>query len=319
MRKMTLSLQVMVFLAMVWLQGAYADPGQIFKTTRVNAQVYALVGELGQRSPDNLGDNITCGFIIADDGVVVIDTGGSQAGAKAIVSAIRKITDKPIRWAINSGGQDHRWLGNDYFHNVVGAKIIAASAGKKDMQARLYQLVESAHSHVGKRFAGTKPDFPDTTFADHYRLPMQGMDIELIYTGGAHTHGDLLVWLPKDKIVFSGDTVFADRLLGIQPGLGLQWIRALEKLRDGLHPTTVIPGHGNVASLQKAMDDSLGYLVMLRDGARKLIDEGAFDSVEVAEKLDQSKFSYLKNYSDSRFRSENAIRMADEVFAQLGQ
>lgn len=294
---------------------AHAGDDDIFKVVKVNEQVYALVGELGQRSPQNLGNNMTSGFIIADEGVVVVDTGGSEAGAEVISKAVRRVTDKPILWAINTGGQDHRWLGNDYFQTVFRAKVIASEAGKKDMLARTFQQVDMAQRNIGERFEGTRPAYPDVTFAERHKLAIRDVDIELIYTGGAHTPGDILVWLPKDRIVFTGDAVFSDRLLGIQPGLGLKWISALERLRDDIKPQTVVPGHGNVSTLDKPLADSLGYLLMLRDGTKKAIADGAFDPVEVSEKLDQSQFSYLLNYNDSRFRSENAIRMAEEVFA----
>ena len=287
-----------------------------FKTVKVNERVYALVGELGQRSPSNLGNNMTAGFIIGDDGVVVIDTSGSRAGAEVMVKAIRAVTDKSIRWAVNTGGQDHRWLGNDYFRSVQGAKILAAEEGLKDQQARGFQQMDMARRNIGESgFAGTKEAYADTTFKGRQRLDVKGVQVELIYTGGAHTHGDLWVWLPQERIVFAGDSVFAERLLGIQPGLGFKWIAALERMRDELQPVTVIPGHGNVTTLDKALKDSLGYLEMLRDGSRKLIADGAFDPVEVADKLDQSAFAYLANYEDKRFRGQNAMRMAEEVFA----
>lgn len=287
-----------------------------FKTVKVNQRVYALVGELGQRSPSNLGNNMTAGFIIGDDGVVVIDTSGSRAGAEVMVKAIRAVTDKPIRWAINTGGQDHRWLGNDYFRTVQSARIIAAEEGLKDQQARSFQQMDMARRNIGEAgFAGTKEAYADTTFKARHSLEVKGVQVELIYTGGAHTRGDLWVWLPRERIVFAGDSVFAERLLGIQPGLGFKWIAALERLRDELKPVTVIPGHGNVTTLDKALKDSLGYLQMLREGSQRLIAEGAFDPVEVAEKLDQSAFAYLANYEDKRFRGQNAMRMAEEVFA----
>jgi glyoxylase-like metal-dependent hydrolase (beta-lactamase superfamily II) len=294
---------------------AQARDDDIFKVVKVNERVYALVGELGQRSPQNLGNNMTSGFIIADEGVVVVDTGGSKAGAEVIANAVRRVTDKPILWAINTGGQDHRWLGNDHFQTVLKAKVIASEAGKNDMVARTFQQVDMAKRNIGERFEGTRPAYPDVTFTERHKLAIRGVDIELIYTGGAHTPGDILVWLAKDRIVFTGDVVFTDRLLGIQPGLGLRWISALERLRDDIKPQTVVPGHGNVSTLDKPLADSLGYLLMLRDGTKKAIAGGAFDPVEVSEKLDQSRFSYLQNYDDSRFRSENAIRMAEEVFA----
>lgn len=156
--------------------------------------------------------------------------------------------------------------------------------------------------------------YPDTSFSKRHTLAVKGVDIELIESGGAHTKADVFVWLPKEKIVFSGDIVFADRLLGVMPGMGLKWISALTYLRDELHPVTVIPGHGQVSSLDKALKDSLGYLTLLRDGATQAFKNGAFDPVEASQAIDQSPYAYLVNYTDAQFRSNNAIRMAEEVF-----
>jgi len=289
----------------------------IFKTVKVTDRVYALVGELTQRSPANLGNNMTSGFIVADDGVVVVDSGGSAAGAKVIVEAIRAVTDKPVRWVINSGGQDHRWFGNDYFQRVVGAKVIASEPGVLDMKARGLQQFEAGQRNLGEKFAGTVLAYPDVTFAKRHKLAVSGVEIELIESGGAHTKADIFVWLPKEKLVLTGDIVFVDRLLGIQPGMGFRWMATLSYLRDELRPVTVIPGHGNVATLDKALKDSLGYLTLLRDGAVLAFKNGAFDPVEASQAIDQMPFSYLENFSDTQFRSNNAIRMAEEVFAGI--
>ena len=294
----------------------WATPATM-ETVKVSERVYALVGDLGQRSATNLANNMTSGFIIADDGVVVIDSGGSAQGAKSIVQAIRTVTAAPIRWVVNSGGQDHRWFGNDYFQRVIGAKVIASEPGLQDMKARGGSQLERIKANLDGSAADTVLAYPDVTFSKRHKLPVQGIDIELIESGGAHTRADLFVWLPQDKLVFSGDIVFADRLLGIMPGMGQKWIVALTYLRDELQPVLVIPGHGKVASLNNAMKDSLGYLTLLRDGATQAFKNGAFDPVEASQAIDQSPYAYLVNYNDVQFRSNNAIRMAEEVFSGL--
>jgi glyoxylase-like metal-dependent hydrolase (beta-lactamase superfamily II) len=288
-----------------------------FKVTQVNDRVYALVGELGQRSPTNLGHNMTSGFVIADDGVVVVDTGGSERDAEAIHAAIRQVTKKPILWAVNTGGQDHRWLGNEYFRRL-GVPIIASKAAVRDMQDRGAEQVSRAQSLLGKAFAGTRPAYPNHSFTKRYTVPVRGVDIRLIYTGGGHTPGDIFVWLPEKRIVFTGDMVFVQRLLGILPGMGFRWIKSLEYLRDTLHPLVVVPGHGHVTDLQEAMHDSYDYLLFLRESAQQALANGAFDPVEASQGLDQSRFSYLANYDDIPFRSRSALRMAEEVFAASG-
>jgi glyoxylase-like metal-dependent hydrolase (beta-lactamase superfamily II) len=289
-----------------------------FDTVKVADNVYALVGDLGQRSPENLGHNITSGFIVTAQGVVVIDTGGSLANAQAIYAAIRKVTDKPVIYAINSGGQDHRWFGNDYFKQQ-GAKLIASEAAVRDMKERGAAQTAFIQQLLKEKFDGTQLVYPDITFQDRYTLPVTGERIELIYTGGAHTPGDILVWLPQRSIVFAGDTVFVQRLLGVMPGSALRWIKSLEYLRDELKPKIVVPGHGHVTDIAESFRDSYDYLVFLREATRKRFTDGAFDPIEASQGLDQSRFKYLENYDNLSFRSRNAQAVAEEVFKTLPQ
>ena len=243
----------------------------------------------------------------------MIDTGGSLANAQAIHAAIRRVTTKPVIYAVNTGGQDHRWFGNDYFKRQ-GAGIVAAEAAVRDMRERGASQAEAARSLLKDKFDGTRLAYPDITFAQRHTLPVMSEKIELLYTGGAHTIGDILVWLPLRSIVFTGDTVFLDRLLGIMPGSAQRWIRSLEFLRDELRPRVVVPGHGRVADLDRTLRDSYGYLVFLRGTVTRRFADGAFDPVEFSQNLDQSRFAYLENYGDLAFRSRNALVVAEEIF-----
>ena len=99
----------MLVLALPFSQ-SWAD-GKL-KLQKVTEDVYAIVGELGNRTPDNLGNNATFGFVVTPEGVVLIDSGGTYQGAQNIDMLIKSITGKPVVTVINTGGQDHRWLGN---------------------------------------------------------------------------------------------------------------------------------------------------------------------------------------------------------------
>lgn len=300
--------------ALVLLSTLAAFPTAAFEVVRVTPRVYALVGDLGQRSPDNLGHNMTSGFIIGDDAVAVVDSGASRAGAEAIHAAIRAVTDRPVRWVINTGGQDHKWLGNAYF-KAQGARVIASRAAAEDMRQRTAEQMDQARRLIGEAFAGTEPAYPDQTFKKRFRLPLAGIDVELIFAGGGHTPGDSFVWLPADRIVFTGDIVYVQRLLGVRDNGIRGWLASLRFL-EALQPETVIPGHGRVTDLEEALRDTRDYLLMLKASVQARIDEGAFDPVEASQGLDQSRFSYLENYDDLRFRSQNALRVARELFAE---
>jgi hypothetical protein len=98
---------------------------------------------------------MTSGFIVTAEGVIVIDTGGSLANAQAIHAAIRQVTTKPVIYAVNTGGQDHRWFGNDYFKRQ-GASIVAAEAAVRDIREHGANQEEATQSLLKEKFDGTR-------------------------------------------------------------------------------------------------------------------------------------------------------------------
>ncbi|MEA1987897.1 MAG: MBL fold metallo-hydrolase, partial [Pseudomonadota bacterium] len=102
----------MVFLASFFSHSVMAMD---FSFTKVADKTYAYIGPLTNRTPENLGLNNNIGLVITDKGVVLIDSGAGIPSAKALESAVAKVTDKKVVAVINTGSQDHRWLGNGYF------------------------------------------------------------------------------------------------------------------------------------------------------------------------------------------------------------
>lgn len=108
---------------LAWLLPGLAQAA-VLETVKVAEGVYVLVGSTQNRTYDNHALNNTLGFVVTADGVALIDSGASNSGAALIEAAVREVSDRPIRWVINLGAQDHRWLGNAYFAQK-GARIIA--------------------------------------------------------------------------------------------------------------------------------------------------------------------------------------------------
>jgi hypothetical protein len=86
--------------------------------------IYALVGSTGPRTEENQALNANYGVVVTDDGAVLIDSGAAPVAAETLHRAVRAVTEEPVKWVINTGSQDHRWLGNHYFAER-GAEIIA--------------------------------------------------------------------------------------------------------------------------------------------------------------------------------------------------
>ena len=117
--------------------------------------VYAFVGDVGPRSVVNEGMNTTTGFIVTKGGVVVIDSGSSHQVAQKIAAAIRTVTSQEIKFVINTGGQDHRWLGNGYFADL-GIPIIASEKTAADIAERGGMWADGMQKLLGSAFAGTR-------------------------------------------------------------------------------------------------------------------------------------------------------------------
>lgn len=296
-------------LCLTALFAASVHADEILKTHKLTENVYALIGPLTNRDAQNLGNNANFGVVITDEGVVLIDPGGTYQGAQMIDAAVHKLTDKPVTLVINTGGQDHRWLGNGYF-KAQGARIIASEKAVADQKARARDELIALTTLVGAEgVEGTEAVYADDTFADQTNLTLGNTRLELRHAGPAHTPGDSYVWLPEQKILFSGDIVYMDRMLGIGPqSAHRSWIEAFEVLA-ALEPEIVVPGHGDPAPLAKATAESYDYLVFLRQAVIDLMEQGG--GIEEIGSIDQSQFSYLANYDELKGR--NAQRVYAEI------
>ncbi len=275
---------------------------------KVTDGVYALVGENAQRSKENLANNATFGVIVTNDGVVLVDPGGSWKGAAVIDNAIKSITDKPVKIVINSGGQDHRWIGNGYW-KAKGAQIIASNAAVDDHKDRVSLQLTALDNFLGKELDGTEPVYADTVFDTEYKFSLGGQDFEIYYAGPAHTPGDSFIWLKNKSVMFTGDIVYVERILGIGPqSHSGEWIKTF-KTMAAFNPTHIVPGHGKATSLEKAKAQTLDYLVSLRKQMAIHIENGG-DMIGSV-KVDQSQFSNLLQF-DALSR-----RNAQQVYSEM--
>lgn len=300
---------LLILLSSVWLPSlsTAAEPG--LQVEPVADRIYAIVGPFGNRSAENLGNNATFGFIVTDEGVILIDSGGSYQGAAAIEAAIASVTPQPVKIVINSGGQDHRWMGNGYF-KAKGARIISSRRAVEDQKARTQDQLFVLGNLLGRQgLAGTEPVYADEVFDDRLDLTFGGVTLELHHAGQAHTPGDLFVWMASKSVIFSGDIVYVGRMLGVMPHSNSRsWIEVFNTMA-GYSPAIVVPGHGPVATLAQATHDSLDYLMALRERVGAFMEAGG--GIEDIGSIDQSDFAYLVSYDELKGRN------AQQVFQEM--
>jgi glyoxylase-like metal-dependent hydrolase (beta-lactamase superfamily II) len=256
--------------------------------------IYAHVGDLEGRTYENEAVNANIGLVVTPAGAVLIDPGASYQGARQIADAARRVTPQPIRWVINTGGQDHRWLGNGFFREQ-GADIIAHAGAKADMQTRAAEHLQALRPVLKDKLDGTVPTLPTRWLNEpDTRLELGGVVLEIKYRQGGHTPGDLLVWLPQSSVVFTGDVVYVDRILGLHPVSNTRhWLQSFAVL-DELQPRVVVPGHGRVTDLATARAHTRDLLVALRRHIGQAVEAGTDISAAV-KSFDGTPFKDLKH------------------------
>ena len=255
--------------------------------------VYAYVGDIEGRTYENEGLNANIGLVVTPAGAVLIDSGATFQSARKIHEAAKKVTTQPIRWVINTGDQDHRWLGNGYFKSL-GIETIAHADGEDDMKARSGEQMEGLKV-LKERLDGTVPTLPTRFGKDKdTRLELGGVAIELKHRSGGHTPGDTLVWLPQKNVLFAGDVVYVDRVLGLHPvSCTKTWLESFAVI-DSLQPQIIVPGHGKVTDLATAQAQTRDLLLALRAHMKKAVDDGTDISTAV-KSFNGQLFAHLKH------------------------
>jgi glyoxylase-like metal-dependent hydrolase (beta-lactamase superfamily II) len=275
--------------------------------------VYAIIGPLDQRSPENDGLNNNLGFIDTAEGVILIDSGASYLGAERVHQAIKQVTHRPVRWVINTGGQDHRWLGNDYFAKQ-GAAIIAMARTAATQTEYAEQQMSGLERFLGERLKGTKP-LPANKLLDGEEASMTlgGVELKIYYTD-THYPGDAMVWLPKQRVVFTGDLVYVDRVFAVLPWSSPKNGQQAYAVMESLKPEYIVPGHGGVSDLVKARRDCGNYYDFLNN----TIGTAAEEMVPMTEVMDEYNslpaFEHLEHFSELHRANMNRTYLEYEAF-----
>lgn len=260
----------------------------------VAPNLYAHVGDIEGRTYENEALNANIGLVVTSAGAVLIDSGASFQSARQIAEAVKQVTPQPIKWVINTGGQDHRWLGNGYFKGQ-GAEIIAHADAEADMKARGPEHLRANAPVLKEKMDGTELTLPTRWLKDaDTKLELGGTVIEVVHRKGGHTPGDSMVWLPQSGVVFTGDVVYVDRTLGLHPVSKTKtWVESFEAL-EALNPKVVVPGHGSVTTLAKAQADTGNLLRALRAHMGKAVADGTNMSTAI-KSFDATPYKHLKH------------------------
>ncbi len=264
------SLRTMLFVLVFVLVGSVtmgrAAPAQS-GLTKIADNVYSYVNVKGSSPQNSFGAN--AGIIIGKNGILVVDTLVSSKEAKRFIKDIRAISDKPIRYVVNTHSHLDHTFGNADFRRL-GAVIISHENCKKNMESNSENALKNAKAYglTEKDMEGTKIVYPVLTFSERMEVDLGNQKVELIYAGPSHTDDSILVYLPDKKILFAGDVLFT----GYHPYMGDGEIEGWTEVLDSiaaLDPAVIIPGHGPVSG-KKDVEDMRNYLITFDEKAREL-------------------------------------------------
>ena len=261
-----------------WLQLIPAAPaadsslGPPFVARRIASGVYAVLGDTGRGSEGRSN----AGFIVTSEGVVVVDALASPRQGEALLRTIRSVTARPIRWLILTHHHPDHTFGAVVFRRA-GAKVVAhpdartlASEAGPDALVADWVRVVGLDAMRGFEFA----DSADRPVTGSDTLRLGGRSIVVTHPGAAHTAGDLVVWLPQERVLFAGDLLVEDGVTMVVDGSARALRRSLDFI-DSLGARVVVPGHGAIPPSPGALVTwTRIYITDLETDMRRAVEQG---------------------------------------------
>jgi cyclase len=231
------------------------------------------------------------GFIVGKDYVVVVDSLATVGLTQRFKDEIRKVTDKPVRYLINTHHHGDHTYGN---HVFAGATIISHDNCRRELtHASMMDpnLLNTIFPEFDFRGIAVTP--ADITFDKQLTLHMDGQEIRLLHFGVGHTIDDIIVYLPAESIIFAGDFIFLySTPLGME-GSFAGWLRNLDAM-ENLGAQTYVPGHGPVCEVE-GLNLCRDYLVLVQGEAKKRFDKGMTVD-QAAKDIDLRQFRQWPNH-----------------------
>tara|TARA_Y100000590_G_scaffold214420_1_gene243061 strand:- start:211 stop:1173 length:963 start_codon:yes stop_codon:yes gene_type:complete len=289
-----------IFLVLIFFKFSIADEIKPLKVEQIADGVYVHIGKHENfYEGNNAGDIANIGFIIGDDSIAVIDTGGSHQIGEALRLAIKKISNKPIKYVINTHGHQDHIFGNTAFISE-GATIYGHYNLKKFLKERGSQYVRQI-TEAGDKVKGTSIIFPHKIIAEtsadetkkisnEIMLDLGNRKLLLVSHPTSHTYSDATVYDLKTKTFFVGDLV-QDERTPTMDGLTKEWIKLLDKI-EKVDFKIMVPGHGKIQTDNSALKKTKTYLQVLYDDVIDALkkDVPAEKVVEIAAESEKDKW-----------------------------
>lgn len=261
------------FVSAAWARDYPAVKVQV-TPIQVTPRVYYVQGKPGIASAENEGFNSNAGFVVTEGGVVVIDALGTPTLGNELLKAIRKVTPRPVKRVIVTHYHADHFYGLQPLKDA-GAEVWAHGAAREyldsgDADRRVAQRASDLFPWVDETFRVVRPD---RWLDERTAFTLGRTRFEVFHLGPAHSPEDVIVVLPDEGVVFTGDILFAGRIPFVGEADSKRWLERIDRLLE-MKPRLMVTGHGAV-SHDPAKDLALtrDYLVYLRSVMGKAVED----------------------------------------------
>jgi cyclase len=305
-----------------------------FETVTIADGVYAFIAETDRL--DFVDGNST--LIVGRDSALVVDTNDSPESARAVLVEVRRLTDKPVRFVVTTHWHYDHWLGNQVYADAYpGAVFIAHAETDRVLGTwgayfpeRLRRTLPASQERLERQLATGKDGDrqltpferrlaqdqlaslpatqrmlaeihivrPTTLFTDRIVLNLGSRDVEVLHLGRGNTPGDAVIWMPRERVLLTGDLLVAPTPFGLN-SFPASWLTVLRRLAT-FNAAVIVPGHGPVQRDSRYLEQVTELLAFVVDGVRQATRE--------AKTLEETRQAVGLDSFRMRFAGENEVR-----------